>query len=96
VPASTAVFAVSPFGTVRTDRLQHHLIRPPAGSLLARLHDLDAGSAVENAIAIENSQVHQLIAKNVGDDSGERLSAVNVRKAIVAGKAGRRKPHNAA
>jgi hypothetical protein len=56
------------------------------------VHKLDAGSAVGNAVAIENGQVHQLIAKDVADDRGERLSAVNVRKAIVAGKAGRREP----
>jgi hypothetical protein len=32
----------------------------------------------------------------VGDDGSERLSAVDVGKAIVAGKARRREPHNAA
>jgi hypothetical protein len=41
---------------------------------------------VRNAVAIENRQVDQRIVKNMGDDRGERLSAVNVRKAIVAGK----------
>jgi hypothetical protein len=63
---------------------------------LAFLHKLDAGSAMRNAVAIENGQVHEIIAKDMGDDRGERLSAVNVRKAVVASKARRREPHNAA
>jgi hypothetical protein len=29
---------------------------------------------MRNAIAVENSQVHQIIAKNMGDDRSERLS----------------------
>ena len=32
----------------------------------------------------------------MGDDRGEQLTTVNVRKAVVAGKARRREPHNAA
>jgi hypothetical protein len=63
---------------------------------LASLHKRDAGSAMRNAVAIENGDVHQRVVKNMSDDRGERLSPVNVRKAVVAGKAGRREPDNAA
>jgi hypothetical protein len=42
--------------------------------------------------AVENRQVHQLVAKDVADDRGKRLSAANVREAVVTGKAGRREP----
>jgi hypothetical protein len=34
---------------------------------------------VRNAVAIANRQVHQIIAKDMGDDRGERLSAVGCR-----------------
>jgi len=70
--------------------------RRKCSGLSSPLHKLDAGSAVRHAVAIENGPVHQLIAKDVGDDRGERLSAVDVRKAIVAGKARRREPDDAA
>ena len=63
---------------------------------LVFLHKRDARPAVRNAVAVENSQVHEIIAKDMGDDRGERLSAVKVRKAVVAGKAGRREPDDAA
>ena len=63
---------------------------------LAFLHKRDACSAVRHAVAIENGQVHQRVVENMRHDSGERLSAVNVRKAIVAGKARRREPDHAA
>ena len=66
------------------------------GLVLARLHKSDASSAVGNAVAIENGQIHQRVVENMGDDRGERLSAVNVRKAVVAGKARRREPDDAA
>jgi hypothetical protein len=46
-----------------------------------------------NAVAIESGNAHQRVVKS--DERGERLSAVNVRKAVVAGKARRRKPHAA-
>jgi hypothetical protein len=41
-----------------------------------------------NAVAIENGQVHHTSAswKKMGDDRGQQLSVVNVRKAILAGK----------
>ena len=55
------------------------------GLVLARLHKPDAGSAVGNAVAIENGQVHQLVVENMRDDRGERLSAVDMRKAPVTG-----------
>jgi hypothetical protein len=42
------------------------------------------------------SYVHQRFAENVSDDRGERLLAFDMRKAPVAGKAGRREPHYAA
>jgi hypothetical protein len=51
---------------------------------LAFLHNGDAGSAVRDSVAVENSQVHQIIAKDMSDDRGERLSAVNVRKEPIA------------
>ena len=35
---------------------------------------------------------HQRVVKNMSDERGERLSAVNVRKAVVAGKGQRREP----
>jgi hypothetical protein len=63
---------------------------------LAFLHKRDAGSAVRNAVAIENSQVHEIIAKDMSHDRRERLSAVNVRKEPVAIQARRREPDNAA
>ena len=37
-----------------------------------------------------------LLQINVSDDRGQRLSAVDMRKAPVTGKAGGREPHNAA
>jgi hypothetical protein len=43
-------------------------------------------TAVGNAIAVEDGQVHQIIAKDVGDNRREGFSAVNVGKAVVAGK----------
>jgi hypothetical protein len=52
---------------------------------LGSLHKRDAGSAVRNAVAVENSQVHEIIAEDMGDDRGERLSAVDVRKEPVTG-----------
>jgi hypothetical protein len=69
------------------------LVRHPGAEIavfglgLAFLHKRDAGSAMRNAVAIENGQVHQRVVENMSDDRGERLSAVNVRKAVVAGKA---------
>jgi hypothetical protein len=63
---------------------------------LAVLHKWDAGSAVRNAVAVKNSQVHEIIAKEMGDDRSERLSAVNVSKEPIAVLARRREPHNAA
>ena len=54
---------------------------------LARLHKRDAGSAERRSVAIENREVHQAVVENMRHDRGERLSAVNVGKAIVAGKA---------
>jgi hypothetical protein len=63
---------------------------------LAFLHKRDAGSAVRLSVAIENGQVHQRVVENVSDDRGERLSAVDVRKVPVAGKAGRREQNDAA
>jgi hypothetical protein len=48
-----------------------------------------------NAVAIESGKAHQRVVKNMSDERGERLSAVNVRKAVVAGEARRRKPHAA-
>jgi hypothetical protein len=45
---------------------------------------------VRHAVAIENGQVHQRVVENMGDDRGERLSAVDMRKAPVAGQAGTR------
>ena len=63
---------------------------------LAFLHKRDAGSAVRLSVAIENGQVYQRVVENVSDDRGERLPAVDMRKAPVTGKAGRREPHNAA
>ena len=63
---------------------------------LAFLHKWDAGSAVRLSVAIENGEVHERAAENVSDDRGERLSAVDMRKASVTGKAGGREPHNAA
>ena len=63
---------------------------------LAFLHKRNAGSAGERAVAIENGQVHQRVVENVSHDRGERLPAVNMRKAFVTGKARRREQHNAA
>lgn len=63
---------------------------------LAFLQERDTCSAVRLVVAIQNGQVHQLIAEDVGDDCGERLSAVDMGKAPVTGKAGRREQHNAA
>jgi hypothetical protein len=63
---------------------------------LAFLHKRDAGSAVRLSVAIENGQVHQRVVENVSDDRGERLSAVNMRKATVTGKARRREQYYAA
>jgi len=60
------------------------------------LHKRDAGSTVRLAVAIENGQGHQHVVENVSDDRGERLSAVDMRKAPVTGKAGRREPDDAA
>jgi hypothetical protein len=57
---------------------------------LVSLDKRDAGSAVRYAVAIENGQVHQRVVENMGDDRGERLSAVDMRKAPVAGQAGTR------
>jgi len=51
---------------------------------------------VRRAIAIESGQVHERIVENVRDDRGERLPAVDMCKAIVAGKSRRREPDNAA
>jgi hypothetical protein len=48
------------------------------------------------SVAIENGQVHQRVVENVSDDRRARLSAVDMRKAPVTGKARRREPHNAA
>ena len=56
------------------------------GLLLAPLHERDAGPAMGNAVAIENSQVHEAVAKDMSDDRGERLPAVNVGKESIAGK----------
>jgi len=55
---------------------------------LAFLHKRDAGSAVRLSVAIENGQVHQPFVENVSHDRRERLSAVDMRKAPVTGKAG--------
>ena len=63
---------------------------------LAFLHKRNAGPAVRRAVAVENGQVHQSVAENVRDDRGEWLSAVDKRKAPIAGKARRREPHNGA
>ena len=63
---------------------------------LARLHQRDAGSAERRSVAIENREVHQGVVENMRHDRGERLSAVNVGKAIVAGEAGRRELDDAA
>jgi hypothetical protein len=57
--------------------------------VLGFLQKRDAGSTVTRAVAIENGQVHQRVVENMRHDRGDRLSAVNVRKAIVAGKARR-------
>jgi hypothetical protein len=54
---------------------------------LAFLHKRDAGSAVRHAVAIENGQVHEPVVENVSHDRRERLSAVDMHKAPVAGKA---------
>jgi hypothetical protein len=62
----------------------------------AFLHKRDAGSAVRLSVAIENGQVHERVAENVSDDRGEWLSAVDMCKAPIAGKARRREPQNAA
>ena len=62
---------------------------------LTFLHKRDAGSAVGLAVAIENRQVHQRVVENVSDDRGERLSAVDMRKAPVTGKSGRREQDDA-
>jgi hypothetical protein len=56
------------------------------GLLLASLHKRDAGSAVGNAVAIENSQVHEPVAKDVSHDRRERLSAVDMSKEPIAGE----------
>jgi hypothetical protein len=40
---------------------------------------------VRLAVAIESGQVHQRVVENVSDDGGERRSAVDMRKAPVAG-----------
>jgi hypothetical protein len=53
---------------------------------LVRLHKRDGDSAAGNAVAIENGQVHRLVANDVRDDRGERLSAVDMGKEPVAGK----------
>jgi len=55
-----------------------------------------AESAVRHSDAIENGQVHEIIAKDMGDDRGERLSAANMRKDPVAVQAGRHEPEHAA
>jgi len=53
---------------------------------LAFLHKRDASAAVRHAVAIENGQVHQRVVENVSDDRASWLSAVDVRKATVAGR----------
>ena len=78
------------------------LVRHPLAELavrqprLAFLHKRDASSAVRLAVAIENGEVHQRVVEDVSDDRGERLSAVDMGKAPVTGKAGRREPDDAA
>jgi hypothetical protein len=58
------------------------------GLWLVSMHKRDAGSAERRAVAIENGEVHQRVVEHMRHDRGERLSAVNVGKAIAAAKSG--------
>jgi hypothetical protein len=77
------------------------LVRHPLAKIamlqlgLAFLHKRDAGPAVRHAVAIENGQVHQRVIENVSDDRGERLSTVDMSKATVTAKTGRREQDDA-
>jgi hypothetical protein len=53
---------------------------------LACLHKRNARSAERRAVAIENREVHQGVVEHMRHDRGERLSAVDMRKAPLAGK----------